>query len=402
MADFYKYSTETGLIIPDTSEVKTDVENEYISAFGAGLSLQEDTPQGRLIELETIERTRTINTMAAIANQINIDYATGQYLDAIGAFYGIERIGATRTRTLATLTGDPGTVIPAGSKAKTTLGNVFYSENAVTIGSGGTITVYFLAEEKGAIPCLTGELNEIVDQIVGWSGIYNPANAVLGIENEGDYNYRIRIKNSRYSGIGLVESIGGAINKVEGVRSSFVKDNGTNLSESYDNITIDPHSIVVIVDGGDNEELAYAIFRKKSGGCAYTAISGQSETIQVHDGIYEVLYTVTFNRPEELQADIAITVNRNNYNGSDLEQAVKNAIETWANCELDNIEGLKIGQNMSPFEIAAAVSDQIPEIYVKNVLICDHGGTPATTELTCHISQVYRVAEANITVTIIN
>ena len=61
MADFYKYSTETGLIIPDTSEVKTDVENEYISAFGAGLSLQEDTPQGRLIELETIERTRTIS-----------------------------------------------------------------------------------------------------------------------------------------------------------------------------------------------------------------------------------------------------------------------------------------------------------------------------------------------------
>lgn len=402
MSDYYTYNTNTGIIIPDTSEVKTDVQNEYISSFGAKLSLQEDTPQGRLIELETIDRTRTINIMAAVANQINIDYATGQYLDAIGAFYGIARIGATKTRTLATITGDPGTVIPAGSRAKTEANNVFYSENEVTIGAGGTITAYFLAEDYGEIPCLTGELNIIVDQIVGWNTIYNPANAILGLEQENDYNYRIRIKNSRYSGIGLVESIAGAINKVENVRSSFVKDNGTNVAEVYDNVTIDAHSIFVIVDGGDNDELAYAIFNKKSGGCAYTAITGQSETIQVHDGVYGVLYTVTFNRPEELQADISITVNRNMYSGEDLETAVKNAIETWSNCELDNIEGLKIGQNMSPFEIAAAVSDQIPTIYVKNVQIAEHGDPLGTAELTCHISQVFRVAEANISVTIID
>lgn len=84
--NYYRYVSETGLIVPDTSEIKNDVENEWRTQFGNDIDLTESTVQGRIIDLETKARMNTIGLCALVANQINIDYATGQYLDAIGSF----------------------------------------------------------------------------------------------------------------------------------------------------------------------------------------------------------------------------------------------------------------------------------------------------------------------------
>lgn len=400
MADLYKYNTEQGIIVPDTDEVKTDVENEYLSVFGSDLDLSASTPQGRLIEMETLARQQAVGLCALVANQINIDYATGQYLDGIGAFYGVSRLGATRTRVLATVTGVQGTIIPAGSIAETTAGDRFYCENDTEIPLGGSTTTYFLAEELGEIPCATNALTEIVSQIIGWESVDNGAAADIGQNIESDLAYRQRIKNTRYNGNSLIQSIRGALNQVENVKSSFVYDNGTGSAITYDGISIPAHSILIVVDGGTDFDVASAILHKKSSGSGYAAITDQDVTVNVLDGAYGVNYPVTFNRPEQLAFDIEIDVVQNTYNGSDLEQAVKDAIESWATGDVTGVDGLKIGQNVSPYEIGAAVSEKIPQIYIKSVKICLHGGTPAATELTCTVGQIYTISEANITVTV--
>lgn len=400
MADLYEYNTEQGIIVPDTDEVKTDVENEYMSVFGSDLDLSASTPQGRLIEMETLARQQAVGLCALIANQINIDYATGQYLDGIGAFYGVSRLGATRTRVLATVTGVQDTIIPAGSIAETTAGDRFYCENDTTIPAGGSTTTYFLAEELGEIPCATNSLTSIVSQIIGWETIDNGAAADIGQNIESDLEYRKRIKNTRYNGNSLIQSIRGALNQVENVKSSFVYDNGTSQAITYDGISIPAHSILIVVDGGTDFDVASAILHKKSSGSGYAAITDQAVTVNVPDGAYGVNYPVIFNRPQQLAFDIEIEVKANTYSGSDLEQAVKDAIEAWATGDVSGVDGLKIGQNVSPYEIGAAVSEKIPQIYIKSVNICLHGETPAAAELTCTVAQIYTIAESDITVTV--
>jgi hypothetical protein len=401
MTDFYKYNTQKGIIVPDTAEVKTEVENEWYSNFGGDFNLQASTPQGRLVEMETLSRVGVIGLCALVANQINLDYATGQFLDAIGAFYGVERKGATRTRVLTTITGVAGTVIPAGSLAQTTAGDRFFMENETTIPNSGSITSYFLAEEYGAVPCATGTLTTIISQTIGWETISNPASADLGEALESDTEYKKRIKNARYTGASLLESIKGKLQLVDNVKSSFVYDNGENTNIVYDGITIAPHSLLVVVDGGANSEVARAIFNSKSCGCGYTSITGQAVTEQVVDGAFGVSYAVVFNRPEILDLDVVIDVRANEYTGTDLEGDVKNAILNWESGGVESVDGLKIGQNASPFEIGSAVSEQLPSIYVKSVKICLHGGTPATNELTCTVAQIYSIALANITVNVV-
>lgn len=401
MPDYYKYNSQQGVIVPDTADVKTDVENEYISNFGASMNTQASSPQGRLIEMETLSRVGVVGFCALIANQINIDYATGEYLDAIGAFYGVARKGATRTRVLATIGGVDGTVIPAGSLAKTTAGDEFYLENAVTIPNSGNTTAYFLSSETGAIPCVVGTLTEIVSQTIGWETVSNPSAAVLGAELESDFEYRKRIKAARYTGVAILDAIRGKLQLVDNVKSSFVYDNGTNSTITYDGISIDPHSLLIVVDGGTNADVAEAIFKSVSAGCGYTAISGQSVTESVVDGSYGVSYNITFNRPDVLDFDVVIDVRANDYTGDDLEGDVKQAVLNWATGGVEGVDGLKIGQNVSPFEIGAAVSDLLPTIYVKGVKICLHGGTPASTELTCTVAEIYSVSLANITVNVV-
>lgn len=398
--EYYQYISDRGVIVPDVSAVQTDVQNEWISLFGDNLDLTADTPQGRIIEQQTLARQGTIGICALMANQINIDYATGEFLDAIGAFYNTDRIAATSTRVLATVGGVAGTVIAAGSLAVTTAGDVFYSENNITIPARGSTIGYFLSQKKGVVPCALNSLNTIRTQTIGWETINNTIPATLGTEQEPDFKYRLRIKKSRYTGTSLIASIEASLNQVDEVLSSFVYDNGNNSPITYRGVTIEPHTVYVCVDGGTDQDVAQAIFNKISAGCGYTGLTGQAVDVTVVDGSYNVPYIVTFNRPELVSFEVNITVKQNAYTGSTLIEDVTQAILDWANGKVDNVDGLIIGQSVSPFEIAAAVSDQIPTIQVKSCLICVSGGTLGTNELQCNVNQVYSVNESNITVTV--
>lgn len=399
--DNYTYINSQGVIVPDTSTVQEQVTQDLVNVFGQDLDTTPETVEGRFIQCLTDYRTNTLAINAQNANQINLRYATGRFLDAIGAFFGLDRISATSSRVLATVTGVENTVIPAGSQAKTTNGDIFYAENDITIGLTSSATGYFLSLEKGQIPCSAHSLNKIVNAVLGWETIDNTASATEGTKQESDDNFRQRIEDARYKGISLLEAIKAKLVNVENVKSCFAYDNYTNQTITYDGVDIDAHSLVVIVDGGANQDIAEAIFKAKTGGTGYTAISGQSVTVNVVDGAFNVTYPVTFNRPEIKAFKISIQVKNISYEGSDLAGDIKAAIMNWADNKVEGVDGLKIGQNISSFEIAAAVSQQIPEIYVKDCKTAFIGGTLSTSELTITIAQIGEIEESNITVTVV-
>lgn len=399
--DNYTYINSQGVIVPDTSTVQEQVTQDLVNVFGQDLDTTPETVEGRFIQCLTDYRTNTLAINAQNANQINLRYATGRFLDAIGAFFGLDRISATSSRVLATVTGVENTVIPAGSQAKTTNGDIFYAENDITIGLTSSATGYFLSLEKGQIPCSAHSLNKIVNAVLGWETIDNTASANEGTKQESDDDFRQRIEDARYKGISLLEAIKAKLVNVDNVKSCFAYDNYTNQTITYDGVDIDAHSLVVIVDGGANQDIAEAIFKAKTGGTGYTAISGQSVTVNVVDGAFNVTYPVTFNRPEIKAFKISIQVKNISYEGSDLAGDIKAAIMNWADNKVEGVDGLKIGQNISSFEIAAAVSQQIPEIYVKDCKTAFIGGTLSTSELTITIAQIGEIEESNITVTVV-
>lgn len=400
MADNYQYIETTGVVVPDTSKVKEQVQAEFKSALGQDLDISDSTPQGRLIEAETIARKRTIENMAMLANMFNKNQAFGIFLDSLASMFGIERVGATRTRVTCTCTGTANTTIPANAQAKDTNGNIYYLENEVVIGDGGTATGEFLAIEKGAIECQANTLNQIVTAVLGWEEVTNTSAGITGLDGESDNSLRQQFSVKQYSGDGQAENVQNKVLQVEDVIDCLVLENETNASKTVKGIVIaTPHSIYICVDGGNDTAVAQAIYQSKSGGCSYGADSTNTPIPANLISTSVNNTTVKFARPTTKAIEVKVTL-ASGQATNDMKAKVKQAITQYVGGNIEQVEGLRIGTSVSPFEIASAITIQIPEIYISQVEIRvkNSGDSYATSTISVNANEKATIDEGDITV----
>lgn len=123
----------------------------------------------------------------------------------------------------------------------------------------------FSAVDYGAISVPVGALNNPVSAIAGWTGVNNLVAGSTGSERETDSAYRQRLQNSLGAGEGkaTINAIKSALlNDVEGVTLAEVLENDT----LFPTAEIDAKSILCIVDGGLEQEIAQKIWDMKAGG----------------------------------------------------------------------------------------------------------------------------------------
>lgn len=401
MAEYYDYITGQGVIVPDTSTVLTDVQNMFKSIFGEDLDLTATTTQGRLIEMFQRNRSFCIQICALVSNMLNLNRATGFVLDDLGSLFLIERQPATHTTTTVIMSGVPNTIIPVNTRLQTTNGDIFTNTQTYTIGVSGSVTAQYQSVETGDVACPANTLTTILDRINGLETVVNPSDPVLGRDLESDTEFRSRIKESlNINSIAILSAIKSNLMAVSGVTDSYCYDNYTGSSVTVDGITVPAHSILACVEGGSNQDVANVLYSKKTIGTGYITSATNLVTQTVIDEAYGTTYTVKFMRPITSAMDVALTVSRQGYSGADLEDAVKDAVMQWYNGEIDGVDGIRIGKPVSPFEISAAVSDVLPDIFITSVGVCSHGGTPASTTLTFGAVHKATLDRANISVTI--
>lgn len=400
MADneYYKYITSTGVVVPDTSEVKQQVQDEFKNALGQDLDTSDSTPQGRLIEIETVARKSVINNMALLANMFNKDQAFGIWLDVLLKFFGAEREGATATKVVCQLTGTAGTDILANAQAKDSSGNIYYLENNVTLDSNGDGEGTFVCMVKGAVECPANSLNQIVTAIIGWESINNSSAGVVGKDGESDNQARQKLTVTQYKGEGQRANIENAILQVENVDGCLVLENDTNSSVTKEGITITaPHSIYACVDGGNDIAVAKAFLKAKSGGSAFGADSNNTSTANLVSVQTEGT-TVTFARPTQVPMKVKVTL-KSGQATDEMIAKVKQAVIDYAGGNIEGVDGLNIGTDVSPFEIASAVTIAIPELYINKVEITKVSvDVFGTATITINANEKATISETNITV----
>lgn len=396
MAD-YQYIDATGVIVPDTAVIQSEVEAEYQAAFGTDLSVEPETPQGILITAEVLARSEVVENNAALANQINPNIAGGVFLKALCRLTGLQPPEATYS-TIAgvTLTGVSGTIIPVGSQAKTAAGDLFESVSQVELVSG-TATVDFQAVVPGPVPCAIAALDSIVTDVLGWENVTNAAAAVPGTEELSDVALRaLRNATLALQGIGLNEAIISILMDTPGVRSVAYRENIADTTEVIDGITLVEHSIWACVQGGTDDDVALALLTGKSMGANWNG----AEVVDVVDAISGQTYEVKFDRPTEIPVFVKVTI-RSLGTLIDPQASVRAAVLAYANGDLDNETGFTVGTDVSPFEIAAAVNSQIPGIFVSKVEVSLDGIAWQTTELAIALDEVATTEAGSITVVVV-
>lgn len=374
MANNYIFTAENGVIIADTADIKTTVQEEFTQAFQTlgELSLEDSTPQGRLIDIETNARSSTISFNAELANiLINISMSKGNALDAWGSNFDVERHGATASSVPVTVTGIAGTIIPANSEAIDINGIIWKNENDILINSNGTATGTFVCSQTGAITLGSGELNKIVASstvgIDGWETITNTATATVGAEVEEDPPYKLRILQSIFNGSALFGNYASACYKVDGVRDVFSYDNPFETSRQLDNITIPAHSVYVCVDGGNAEDVAYALYSVKSAGAGWVG----NTTVNVTDKVYNTTNPVIFNIPSNINLVVEVTATSLLNSNTNLTTAIQSVVTNYFNNLYESIGYKKVGirATLDAFVLASVIQTQISDISVNNVRI---------------------------------
>ena len=67
-SNYYDYITETGVIVPDTETVLSELQSMMRELFGQDMDLTAETPQGRLLEMWTRNREFCIQICAMVSN----------------------------------------------------------------------------------------------------------------------------------------------------------------------------------------------------------------------------------------------------------------------------------------------------------------------------------------------
>lgn len=360
--DLYEFVSKSGIAIPDTSTLKTRVEQMMYTIFGVDLDVTAETPMGRLIEAITMLMAQTLGVNAQNANQLNIYQSTGAYLDAIGSLFGVVRKGATRTRVKIKVAGTCD-VVPQNSLIKTTNGDEFYVEEDIEL-QNGTGEGYALSSETGAIPCDYGTLTDIQSQVIGWESVTNMATSpVYGTSIETDAAFRERIIAARSTGSASVEAIANAIYSCDDqVSSCFVLENGYSQPIVKRGVTLPAHTIYACVSGGNEDAIAQAIFRTKTAGAGYVQSAGTAtkKTKTITDSLSGQTYSIVFFRPIERTVSFSVSVVRNSYGGTGIVADLRRLLQDYAN-------ECGIGGTISTSGAVAYIATKIPSIEITGI-----------------------------------
>lgn len=410
MADVYSYVPSTGVIVPDTATIQADVQNEYRALFGDDMVRDApNTPQGLLINAETQARIAVVDNNAALANQINPNFAGGIFLDAILSLMGSQRNTSTESLVQCTLNGVIGTVIPEGSQAMDANGNLWQLLTTTTLPLSGTIDAPFAAVEPGPITVAASSITIIVSNVLGWESVTNAAiQTYLGTLTQSDVQARQFRNNTLFlQGNSLAGSIIAGLYATTGVQSLSFLENITSGSLTIPpsgpgGVTLTANSIYVCVNGGTDSAIASTLTATKSGGCGYSnGASATNVSVSYVVPISGQTIMVLFDRPDSIVISIEITVVINTPIQNP-ETTIQNAILKYAAGQVNGLAGFVVGQNVSPFEIAASVGIQYPGVYVQDLQIKNvtSSGSFVRTELPIYKYQIPTIVIGNIAVTV--
>lgn len=320
------FNPQTGVTLPSTQDIRQDIGEKIQQAFQTSpdeplLNIEPSSPMGQVLDLIVSEIEAKNAEIIFLSNMVNPVTATGKFLDALASLYGLDRKISEPTVVNCKLTGLKGTVIPYGAIAQDSQGNQYRHSNAsgAKIADNGTVLTTFTAIEHGPLEVASGAVNKIVTTIAGWDSITNPTAGIIGRDEETDSELRNRmIESYAINATGYVEAIQANLAALDGVLDVRVLENPNNTSIEKFGVTINPHSILISIVGGEDEEIAKTIYQRKDAGCGTT---GDYQVSYTDENFYNATYTYNIVRPESQALKIKVT-----FFGSSMNPTEKNLV----------------------------------------------------------------------------
>ncbi len=294
--------------------------------FGEDFNVSNTSNWYRLIGLPVsllcVEKSQNIKDLE---DRMSIYKATGTDLDDILSNFRFSRKQSSKaTGTWTTSNSTPNTVVSIGALTveRATDGITYKNTNAVTINSLGVGVFEIECETSGTIGnCDIGEIDKIKTPVAGIVSGSNTAALQDGQDQETDLEYLSRyLEASSTEAYWNLDGIYSELLAVDGVTSAYVNCNRENVTDSNGWL---PHSRIYVVDGGEDKDIAEAIYRKTDRAIAENG----TEEVTVKD-IQGIERVVKFDRPVTQIVDFKVTVLPESSNITNIIDTIKSYIDS--------------------------------------------------------------------------
>lgn len=373
--------TEEGIKIERLDSIVSTLENGLRQIYGQNIDLSPNTPDGQVVGLLAQIRMDFEELAENVYRQLDPDVATGAWLEQRVAYAGLMRRGANYSylRSVA-LTGEPNTRLYSGIVVSDTHKVRWVLVSDVTLDSNGSARADFRSEQLGAFN-LAKNTNLTIETItLGLIGATTQEDAEIGIEEETDIQLRERFLFSRTKNAqNSAEAINAKIAALPDVKHVRVLENNTGQRDSFG---VEPHSINVIVNGGDSNSIADVIYQNKGAG---VGLQGDTQVTLQRDNEQRV---IRFDRAE--MVDIQISMRCVRY--EDFTQINKSEITEQLAKQVFNI-----GQTVSLSRLYSPIN-QVGGFWVKELKIARKGQRLKAENVVMQPREIARILPSDVTI----
>lgn len=239
------------------------IQTAYQGIYGEDVYLGADSQDGQFLAVLAKAFYDTSALGAATYNSFSPSTAQGIGLSRNVKINGLNRGIPTFSTVTLTIVGVANTVITNGI-ASDILGQQWALPASVTIPGGGTIDVTATSTVIGDITAEPSTVTTVFTPTLGWQSVTNAGSATAGAPVESDAALRVRQAVSTSipaqtvfdATLGAVSNLSG-VTKVQGYE---------NVTDSTDGNGLPPHSICVVVAGGDSTDICQTILDYKTPG----------------------------------------------------------------------------------------------------------------------------------------
>jgi uncharacterized phage protein gp47/JayE len=382
--------TETGIAAPAYIDILLSLKASYQAIYGSDVYLEADSQDGQLLAIFAQAISDANSTAIAVYNAFSPQTAKGVGLSRVVKINGIERQNGSNSTADVTLIGQVGALIVDGAVGDAA-NNRWTLPSPITIPDAGEIVVTATCAVAGAVSAAAGSIRKILTPTLGWQSVTNAADATLGSAVEDDVALRQRQgKSVARPSITALEGLIGEVADVSGVTRLRAYENDTAAT---DDNGLPPHSVALVVDGGDALDVAKAIASKKTPG-AYT-YGATSESVP---DIFNVPHTIRFFRPTEKRVDVTVTIHALTGYTSAIGVEIQNAVSTFIS-KLDIGDDVLLTRLYVPAQLSGAGDSSTYE--VTNLQICFDGGSLGTADLVVAFNEAAFCDPADVTIVVI-
>lgn len=264
--------TDAGYQLLTFDEIRAELETEFKDTVSPLLNTRPDSRVGLQIDIWTRREFALRQEIQLTYSSAHLD-ASGVNLDKVIGNTGNRRIQAVKSSGTMKFTGSGiATTVPAGKRFSVDgTEKVFTNPDSVSIPGVAPFEALgtVVAEEFGPVVATTSDTFTIITPVTNLASVEMDSDADLGRFLEEDTEVRVRQQDSTQStGGGTVNAIRDRLLEIQDVTYVAIEPNDSDSAVSVPGLSgfQPPHSILAVVEGGEDQDIFDAVLKYKGGG----------------------------------------------------------------------------------------------------------------------------------------